>query len=125
MKIENIGNVAININRIADSRPAAQMPALSVATRSAAPLQTNNAVQAAIAAPSMDQVKQAVDSINQSMQSLARGLEFTIDDESERVVVKVVDPETSEVIRQIPSDETLAIAKSLDQVIGKLIREKA
>lgn len=84
-----------------------------------------SAVTKPAAPPSLDEVKQAVESINQSMKSLTQGLEFSIDAESERVVVKVVVPETKEVIRQIPSEETLAIAKSLDQVIGKLIREVA
>jgi len=40
-------------------------------------------------------------------------------------VVKVVDLETKEVIRQIPSPEVLEIAKAVDQLQGLLIRQKA
>lgn len=123
MDIGAIGNTAASALRIAEGRQP--MPFLQNIPSSSSPVQTTNAVQQVANSPSLDQVKQAVDSINHSMQSLTRGLEFSVDEESERVVVKVIDPATKELIRQIPSDETLAIARSLDQVIGRLVREVA
>lgn len=99
--------------------PAASAPV------SAAPVQTANAVQQASMTPSLDQVKQAVQQINSAMQSNARGLEFSLDDESDRTIVKVVDTQTQKVIRQIPTEEALAIAKSLEKAIGSLVKEKA
>ena len=102
----------------------ATAPKKPAATK-AAPVQTVAAVQRADTAPSIDQIKQAIQDINKSFQSLSRGLEFTIDEDSNRTIVKVIDQQTKEVIRQLPSQETLEIAKALDQVIGRLIREKA
>ncbi|MEA5097612.1 MAG: flagellar protein FlaG [Burkholderiaceae bacterium] len=92
---------------------------------SSAPVQTANAVQQAAMTPSLDQVKQAVQEINNSMRNNSHALEFSVDNDSERTVVKVVDKQTQKVIRQIPSEEALAIAKSLDQALGKLIQQKA
>ncbi len=43
----------------------------------------------------------------------ASNLEFSIDDTTGQTVVKVVDSSTKEVIRQIPSEEMLAIAQTL------------
>lgn len=123
MEIGAIANTAASALRIAEGRQP--IPILQNIPSSSAPVQTTNAVQQVTNSPSLDQVKQAVDSINHSMQSLTQGLEFSVDEESERVIVKVIDPQTKELIRQIPTDETLAIAKSLDQVLGKLIREVA
>ena len=40
-------------------------------------------------------------------------------------MVKVVDQSTKEVIRQIPSEEMLAIAKALDSLKGLLVRQTA
>jgi flagellar protein FlaG len=74
---------------------------------------------------STDQIKQAVEDMNQSMKQQSLGLEFTIDDDTDRSVVKVIDSETKEVIRQFPSQETLQIAKSLDDTLGKIIKEQA
>ncbi|WAW11345.1 flagellar protein FlaG [Oxalobacter vibrioformis] len=42
-----------------------------------------------------------------------------------RVLVKVVDPETKDVIKQFPSEEAIALAKSLGQGNGSLHRAKA
>ena len=118
-----LGNVANNTQRISEAPQTNLAP--QVNSTKAAPVQTTAAVQRADTAPSIDQVKQAIQDINKSFQSLSRGLEFTIDEDSQRTIVKVIDQQTKEVIRQLPSQETLEIAKALDQVIGKLIREKA
>ena len=97
----------------------------AIADIKATQVQTANAVQQASAAPSMDQVKQAVQDINKSLQSLSQGLEFSVDTDTKDIIVKVIDQQTKEVLRQMPSKEALAIAKALDQVLGKLIKEQA
>lgn len=98
----------------------------SVAAReSATPVQTVNAVKQAADVPSMNQVQDAVKNINSTFKALSRNLEFTVDAESDRTLVKVVDLETREVIRQIPSPEVLEIAKAIDRLQGLLIQQKA
>ncbi|HMV19782.1 MAG: flagellar protein FlaG [Azonexus sp.] len=52
-------------------------------------------------------------------------IQFTLDDETGVRVVKVVDRGTKDVIRQIPSEEILQIARALDKLQGLLIRQKA
>lgn len=71
------------------------------------------------------QVKDAVNKVNEMVGGLARGLEFSVDDETNIRVVKVVDTESKEVIRQIPSEEILHIAEALDKLQGLLLRDKA
>ena len=102
---------------------AAESP--GVARIPAAPAITSAAVQPPTSAPSAEQVTQALKSINKTMESLSQGLEFSIDEDSHRTVVKVVDRSTNDVIRQIPTEEALEIAKALDQSSGLLIRQKA
>jgi flagellar protein FlaG len=41
------------------------------------------------------------------------------------MVVKVIDRETQDVIRQIPSQEMLDLAQALDKLQGLLIKQKA
>ncbi len=86
---------------------------------------TTNAVKKTDEAPTLEQVNQAVQNINKSLRSLNQNLEFSVDSDSKRTVVKVVDQSTKEVIRQIPSEETLEIAKALDTVKGLLIKQQA
>jgi flagellar protein FlaG len=75
--------------------------------------------------PSREQVAAAVKHINASMPAAAQSLEFSIDEDSKETIVKIVDQNTKEVVRQIPSVEALAIAKSLDKMMGLLINQKA
>lgn len=81
-------------------------------------------VQAAGPASEED-LSRAVDDINKSVQFLSNGLVFSVDESSKRQIVKVVDSHTNEVIRQFPTEQALQLAKVLDQVLGKLLNEKA
>jgi len=67
--------------------------------------------------PSAEQLKQAADTINQVMRQSNPSLEFefSVDAGTKKPVVRVVDTTTGELIRQIPSEATLAIAHSIDQ----------
>ena len=125
MNIVNVGSVASSVTGSGSPpTPAPQVNTTASTATQAAPVQTVNAVQQSALAPSSDQVKQAVQAINKSWAN-DRGLEFSIDHDSNVTVVKVIDMQTKDVIRQMPSEETLAIAKSLDQAIGSLVNGKA
>lgn len=64
---------------------------------------------------SEEEVEDAVQVINDHVKSLRRELQFTVDKDSRKTVIKVIDSNTKEVIRQIPNDEALKVAKSLLQ----------
>ena len=70
-------------------------------------------------------LKAATDKINHTMQGLGNNLEFTVDSETSMNIVRVVDKETNKTIRQFPSEEALAIAKTLDKLQGMLVRTRA
>lgn len=71
------------------------------------------------------ELNSAVNTTNKFMMALSQNLQFSIDKDTSRVVVKLMDVSTKEVIRQIPSEEMLTIAKALDKLQGLLIRDKA
>ena len=52
-------------------------------------------------------------------------LSISIDKDTGQTVVKVIDSSTDEVIKQIPSEEILAISKAIDQLKGVFIQQKA
>lgn len=80
---------------------------------------------AAIAPISRADAEQATKTINKFMESAARNLEFSVDDDLDKVVVKIVDRTTRDVIRQIPTEEALSISKSLDKLQGLLVNDEA
>src|SRR5437016_2994263 len=66
-----------------------------------------SAVADAAHQPTKADLEAAVSHLNTHAQLLQRDLQFSIDENSGQTVIKVIDPETKEVIRQIPAEETL------------------
>lgn len=72
------------------------------------------------------QLSAAVSKLNDYVQSVQRDLSFSVDKDTGQTVVKVYDAKTQEVIRQIPAEETLRLAASIDKQVSQLfIKEKA
>jgi flagellar protein FlaG len=61
------------------------------------------------------ELKAAVLDINEYVQSIQRTLQFSIDDDTGTTVVKVLNSETQEVVRQFPPEEVLALARHLQE----------
>ncbi|MYN41035.1 hypothetical protein GTP55_16835 [Duganella sp. FT109W] len=79
---------------------------------------------AALKTPSKSELKKSVDAINRFLENNSE-VEFSIDDHSGLSVVKVIDTETKQVLRQLPSVESLEIARNLNSMKGLLINSKA
>ncbi len=60
----------------------------------------------------------AVKKLNDYVAPALQTIQFSIDQDTDRIVVKVVDTETQKVLRQIPNEEVLAISKTLDKLRG-------
>lgn len=79
--------------------------------------------------PSPQQIQVAVGTINQVMQQSNQSMEISVDFNTKIPVVKLTDTVTGELIRQMPSKEILAIARSIDQFLkfqrGLLLNQEA
>ena len=109
--------------------PRTSTPSEPNAGREAAvapPPAANPAVQPAstTAQSNIDAAKQIARQINDFLESSSSDVQFSVDSESDQVVVRVVDTQTKQVLRQMPSEEMLAISKSLDRMSGLLIQQK-
>ncbi|MBK7017127.1 MAG: flagellar protein FlaG [Sulfuritalea sp.] len=107
---------------VTGSSPATESPRSAPATDAVKP----QSADAANGNSTVEQVKAAVKELNRAMQHSNRALEFSVDDDTDRVVVRLKDGATGETIRQIPSEETLAIARYIADVQqGLLLSQKA
>ncbi|MGH8596150.1 MAG: flagellar protein FlaG [Gammaproteobacteria bacterium] len=70
-------------------------------------------------------LEEALGNLSAHVQNLQRSLRFSVDEESGETIVKVFDTETKEVIRQIPSEELLAISNRLRSAAGVLLTDEA
>lgn len=124
-----------NANTYQHSPPVAQTgqdgvklaPKVAAKSPTVAPEPTNVQHQdASSPTPSPEQLKGAIEIINTVIRQSNNSLEFSLDDETSKPVVKLVDTETGELIRQYPSEETLAISRSIDRFQqGLLLKQKA
>ncbi len=67
----------------------------------------------------------ALEEVQKTIRPFASELNFSLEEDTGRMLVKIVDTETDEVIRQIPSEELLRISKALDKLQGLLLNSEA
>jgi flagellar protein FlaG len=92
------------VKSVADTSKKAEAPSVSASV---------SVVDEKKVAKDSDDLKQAVIQLNDFVQNMQRDLQFSIDKESGTMVVKVIDAKSEKVIRQMPSEETLRLARSL------------
>ena len=124
MAIESIPSATVNTAPIAPAEPRASSRGTS-ATELAAVTPVSEKTPVNQPPASEAQLQSAVNAANDFIKPITNAVEFSLDEDSERMVVKVMDIATKEVIRQIPSEEMLAIAQALDKIQGLLIKQKA
>ena len=74
---------------------------------------------------SLADVSDTVAQVRDYVREVVPELDFSIDDDTDKIVIKLMDMSTHEVLRQIPSEEIIHIAKMLDKLQGLLYRGKA
>ena len=71
------------------------------------------------------QVEHAVRAVNETLELRSIGIQFEIDTDTDKVIVKVVDRNNGVVIRQIPNEEVVRIAKVMGEMSGLLVDSAA
>lgn len=77
------------------------------------------------AKPDAEQTRKSLHEINQALSGLSVSVQFQIDPDLNDVIVKVIDKDSGEVIRQMPSEEVVRIAKAMDSLKGLLFAQSA
>ena len=72
-----------------------------------------------------DQLHEAVDKIEKFSLAVQQNLKFSIDEDSGKTVIKVMDATTDEIVRQIPTEEVIDIARALSKIHGVLFNDRA
>lgn len=75
-----------------------------------------------------NKLREATQRVQDIVQTRARNLEFAIDKDTDKTVIKLIDTETQKVLRQFPSEEMLKLSHALDEMLaasGLLIKGKA
>lgn len=70
-----------------------------------------------------DRIQKTVDTLNQAAANVDARVSFDYSKETKRVVMRIVDPDTNEVVRQVPSQEMIRLLERINEVTGLLIDE--
>jgi flagellar protein FlaG len=119
-----VAPVNVNVTGAAP-QPQATATGGTAETGSAHPVAAAAERVAQPAAVSHEQLDSATKAVNKFIEPHASNLEFQMDTQSGRTIMKLIDKETGSVLRQLPSEEMLAIARALDKLKGLVIQEKA
>ena len=110
--------------KLTSSYPAAPAPAnLDAVVTQAKPVASNEPIKSE--EPQRVALEKAVTDMREFVQASQRNLDFSIDDSTGKVVVKVIATDSGEVIRQIPSETALKLAQNLSDAGSLLFDSKA
>ncbi len=70
-------------------------------------------------------LEKALEDVNNNMKAWATGMRFDVDPDANRVVVSIIDSATGEVLRTVPSDAVVRVAKMIVQMQGNVVNTKA
>ena len=70
-------------------------------------------------------LEKALESVNNSLQAWSTGLRFEMDEDAQRLVVSIIDSDSGDVVRTIPSDAVLRVAKMIVQLQGSGVDTEA
>lgn len=100
-----------------------KMPVMPVA--SSADTEGGKALSQREGKPSREQAIQYVQEIQMRFDKMGTNLQFSIDNSSEDVVVKITAKDSGELIRQFPSEAILQLRNQLNDLVGTLFDGKA
>ena len=70
------------------------------------------------------EIREAIAAINEAVKKVPTSLDFSVDEASKRFVVQVTDKNTGELIRKLPGDAVLRIARQLESMKGIVFDQK-
>lgn len=70
-------------------------------------------------------LEKTLEQLNESMKAWSTGMRFDIDEDAQRIVVSIIDSTTGEVLRSVPSEAVIRIAKMIAQLQGNAIDTRA
>jgi flagellar protein FlaG len=118
MSIDSIGSNSVNVQQVAapSVKPIATAPVEQKAqTEKVLPAANTNV------STSQTELDKSIEQIQVMMDLRQRSVQFTTDNESGTNVVKVVDGESGDVIRQMPAEELLSFMRNLTRMMGTFI----
>lgn len=105
---------------VVEDRPAVSLPQQKVDVE--LPKQAAKAPPVEVPKIKIESVTKQIDSF---LRSIGRSINFRVDPGSGEMVVSVIDANTGEIIRQVPGEEALKLAQSIEARMSVMVDETA
>ena len=73
---------------------------------------------------SAEEIQKNINELNSQLEDLNHSIQFSVDNETKDIVVKVVDKESGEVVRQIPPEGVMKLRESIKDMAGLIVEKK-
>jgi flagellar protein FlaG len=125
MAIEEMQKIGVQLNPAGEVKPAAAQRVATASVQAQKAQAAEKIRDAGSQAITQESFQETLDSLNEAVSILNHRLSFKLDDSTGRMMTKVVDRETNEVIREFPSKEMIAFVERFQEFIGLLLNEQA
>lgn len=125
MSIQQVNDASLAAAGLQYQATAAQRDVSSLSTSSASSSVSESQTVSNDPKKQEKDAEQAAQAMQDFVAPFNDALKFSIDKDTGTVVVKVIDSTNDKVIKQIPSEEAIALAKALDKIKGLLVQQKA
>lgn len=68
-----------------------------------------------------EEIEKAAEKLNRLMRIIEKNMKFSVDERTHRVIVKIIDSQTGEVLNEIPSKRILDLLGSFNNMAGLLL----
>ncbi|WP_166805863.1 flagellar protein FlaG [Jeotgalibacillus sp. R-1-5s-1] len=128
MKIQVASNTTVNrelLDKIVQERRPNETPNVTEAAVEQAKEAVKKAKRDENSHETLQEIQRQVDQTNKLFEVNYTTVKFNVHEETERLMIKVVDKKTEEVVREIPSEEFLDMVSRMVEYMGFMIDEKA
>ena len=117
----NLGSMLSNVKAPIETAPTSDAKVVSKVA--SVPLPTTNVKESSQEV--RDAAETAMKDIQHFISSQASSVRISKDETSGHMIVQLVDPDTGEVIRTLPSEELLRLARSFEMLGNKMVHQVA
>ena len=71
-----------------------------------------------------DELEDKINDMNDIMETLDEKLSFELHDKTDRIMTRIIDIKTQEVIKEMPPEEMLDLAAKIHEMVGLIIDEE-
>ena len=111
--------------RVRDNQKVGEVDKLRpIDKKSANPKESTELQESQVPKKAPEQIKEVVTRLQTTLQNIEPRIELSIDKELKQVIVRILDKESGELIRQIPSEEVLELDRFFADQSGLFVEEE-